>query len=181
MALILQVGEDDGMAHGHVAVHTDACQEEWRRVLDTVEEQQHVPGATGGQEQHVGQLQRRDEAEESVQYSQVPDEDVRRGRVAPVMVNQPQDHEVGRDAHEHVNQLHAQVEDDDLGHVAAHLIHCLFSHGDIFIKDLGVIDVITHLHHSKTGAGPKKKTEMKEDKLLCTDHCPVYERIFRQH
>lgn len=159
MALVLQVGEDDGMTHGHVAVHADACQEERRHVLDAVEEAQYVPGAAGGQVQQVGQLQWRDEAEEGIQHSQVPDEDVRRGRVAPVAVDQPQDYEVGRDAHEHVNNLHSQVEEDDLRHVAAHLIHCLFGHRDISIKDQGVTGVIMHLHRSKAGADPNKKLQ----------------------
>ncbi|MCJ8748507.1 hypothetical protein PDJAM_G00165550, partial [Pangasius djambal] len=155
MSLVLQVGEDDGMAHSHVAVHADARQEERRRVLDAVEEAQHIPGAAGGQVQQVDQLQRWDQAEEGVQHSQVPDEDVRRGRVSPVAVDQPQNHEVGRDPHEHVNKLHAQVEEDDLGFVAAQLVHRLFNHGDISVKDqgvIGVIGVINHLHCSETGS-----------------------------
>lgn len=157
MALVLQVGEDDGMAHGHVAVQADARQEEWRRVLDAVKEAQHVPGAAVGQVEQICQLQRRDEAEEGVQNSQVPDEDVRRGRVAPVAVDQPQDHEVGRDAHEHVNDLHAQVEDDDLGHVAAHLVHCAFSH-----RDIGVIGGVLCLHRLKTGADSKENRRTRK-------------------
>lgn len=79
MALVLQVGEDDWMTHGHVAVQADARQEERRRVLDAVKEAQHVPGAAAGQVEQICQLQRRDEAEEGVQNSEVPDEDVRRG------------------------------------------------------------------------------------------------------
>lgn len=168
MASVFQVREDDGMAHGHVAIHADARQEKRWRILDAVEEAQHVPGAVGGQVQQVGQFQRWNEAEERVQHSQVPDEDVRRGRVAPVAADHPQDHEVGRDAHEHINNLHAQVQEDDLGHVAARLVHCLCRHGHISSKEHGVISVVMHLHHSQTGADLSKKlknwnkkTEMK--------------------
>lgn len=158
MASVFQVGEDDGMAHSHVAVRADARQEEQRRVLDSVEEAQNVPGVASGPVKQVGQLQRWDEAE-GVQHSQVPDEDVRRGRVAPVTADQPQDHEVGRDAHEHVNKLQAQVEEDELRHVAAHLKYCLFRYGDIAVKGQGVIGVITHLHRSRTGAQVYSKQE----------------------
>lgn len=81
-------------------------------------------------------------------------------------MDQPQDHEVGRDAHEHVNDLHAQVEDDDLRHVAAHLVHCAFSH-----RDIGDIGGVMCLHRFKPSADPKKnrqnkKTEIKEQKIF---------------
>lgn len=164
MAPVLQVREDDRMAHGHVAVQTDACQEERWWVLDAVEEAQDVPGAAGGQVYQVGQLQRWDEAEEGVQHCQVPDEDIWCGRVVPVVPDQPQDYQVSRDAHEHVNKLHAQVEDDDLRHVAARLVHCLFTQGGISSDEPGVKGVIMRLHHSIVSDSPNIKSEMRQFK-----------------
>ena len=73
---VLELGEGDGVHHRHVAVQADAGEEERRGVLHAVEEPQDVPGAAGGEEDYVGQLERRDETEENVQYGQVEDEDV---------------------------------------------------------------------------------------------------------
>lgn len=73
---VLELGEGDGVDHGHVAVQADAGEEERRGVFDAVEEAQDVPGAAGGEEDDVRQLKRGDEAEEHVQNCQVEDEDV---------------------------------------------------------------------------------------------------------
>ena len=63
---VLERGEGDGVDHSHVAVQADAGEEERRGVLHAVEEPQDVPGAAGGEEDYVGQLQRRGEAEEHI-------------------------------------------------------------------------------------------------------------------
>lgn len=64
---VLELREGDGVDHGHVAVQTDAGKEERRTVFYAVEEAKDVPGAGGGgEEDDVGQLQGRDEAEEDV-------------------------------------------------------------------------------------------------------------------
>lgn len=73
---VLQLGEGDGVDHGHVPVQADAGEEERRGVLDAIEEAQDVPGAAGGEEDDVGQLQWWDETEENVQNCQMKDEDV---------------------------------------------------------------------------------------------------------
>lgn len=122
---VLELGEGDGMDHGHVAVQADAGEEEGRGIFHAVEEAQDVPGAAGGEKDDVCQLKRRDEAEEHVQNGQVKNEDVRGGGVALAFVDEPQDHEVGRDAQEHVDELEAQVPDDNRGHVPAALVHRL--------------------------------------------------------
>lgn len=66
MVTVLELGEGDGVDHGHVAVQADAGKEERRVVFDAVEEAQDVPGAGGGEEDYVGQLKWRDETEECV-------------------------------------------------------------------------------------------------------------------
>lgn len=63
---VLELGEGDGVDHGHIAVQADAGKEERRGVFDAVEEAQDVPGAAGGEEDYVGQLKWRDETEEYV-------------------------------------------------------------------------------------------------------------------
>lgn len=73
---VLELGEGDGMDHGHVAVQADAGEEERRGVFDAVEEAQDVPGAAGGEEDDVCQLERGDEAEEHVQNCQLKNEDI---------------------------------------------------------------------------------------------------------
>ena len=73
---VLELGEGDGVAHGHVAVHADAGEKEGRGVLHSVEEAQDVPGGVRRQIHEIGELQRRDKAKESVQDGQVQDEDV---------------------------------------------------------------------------------------------------------
>ncbi len=129
MPLVLELDEGDGMQHGHISVQTDAGQKERRRVFDAVEEAQDVPGAAGAQVDYVGQLQRRNEAEERVQHGQVHDEDVWAGRVALVFANEPQNHDVGRDAQEHINELQHQVEDEHGRHVCAAAVDRLLSRG----------------------------------------------------
>lgn len=42
-------------------------------------------------------------------------------------MDEPQHHEVGRDAQEHVDELQAQVPNDNSRHVFAKLIHCLLT------------------------------------------------------
>lgn len=120
---VLELGEGERVHNSHIAVEADAGQEERRGVLDAVEEAQHIPGAAGSEEDDVGQLQRRDEAEEHVQDGQVQDKDVWGRRVAFVFVDEPEHHEVGRDAQEHVDELEAQVPDDNSRHVSAELVH----------------------------------------------------------
>lgn len=44
-------------------------------------------------------------------------------------MNEPQHHEVGRDAQEHVNELQAQVPNENSGHVFAMFIHRPLSAG----------------------------------------------------
>lgn len=44
-------------------------------------------------------------------------------------MDEPQHYEVGRDAQEHVNELQAQVPNENGGHVFAMLIHRLLSAG----------------------------------------------------
>lgn len=122
---VLELGEGDGVDHGDVAVQADAGEEEGRGIFHAVEEAQDVPGAAGGKKDDVCQLKRGDEAEEHVQNGQVKNEDVRGGGVTLVFVDEPQDHEVGRDAQEHVDELEAQVPDDNRGHVSAALVHRL--------------------------------------------------------
>lgn len=95
---VLELGEGDGVDHGHVAVQADAGEEERRGVFDPVEEAQDVPGAAGGEEDYVGQLKGRDETEEHVQNRQMQDEDIWGGGVTLVFIDEPQHHEVGRDA-----------------------------------------------------------------------------------
>lgn len=73
---LLELGEGDGMDHGHVAVQADAGEEERRGVFNAVEEAQDVPGAAAGEEDDVCQLKRGDEAEERVQNRQVENEDI---------------------------------------------------------------------------------------------------------
>lgn len=73
---VLELGEGDGVDHGHVAVQADAGEEERRGVFHAVEEPQDVPGAAGVEEDYVSQLERRDETEENVQNSEVKDEDI---------------------------------------------------------------------------------------------------------
>lgn len=73
---VLELSEDDGMDHGHVAVQADAGEQERRGVFNAVEEAQDVPGAGGGEEDDVCQLKRGDEAEEHVQNCQVKNEDI---------------------------------------------------------------------------------------------------------
>lgn len=126
---VLELGEGEGVDHGHVAVQADAGEEEGRGVFDAVEEAQHVPGAAGGEEDDVGQLQRRDETEEHVQDGQMQDEDVRGRGVAFVFVDEPEHHEVGGDAEEHVDELQAQVPDEDGRHVFATFVHRPLNHG----------------------------------------------------
>lgn len=126
---VLELGEGDGMDHGHVAVQADAGEEERRGVFNAVEEAQDIPGAAGGEEDNVCQLQRGDEAEEHVQNRQVKDEDIRGGGVALVFVDEPKHHNVGRDAQEHVEELEAQVPNDNRGHVSATLVHRLHRKG----------------------------------------------------
>lgn len=126
---VLELGEGDGMDHGHVAVQADAGEEERRAVFDAVEEAQDVPGAAGGEEDDVYQLERGDEAEEHVQNRQLKDEDIRGGGVALVFVDEPQHHDVGRDAQEHVDELEAQVPNDSRGQVSATLVHRLLRGG----------------------------------------------------
>lgn len=64
---VLELSEGDGVDHSHVPVQADAGEEERRGVFHAVEEAKDVPGAGGGgEEDNVGQLQRRDEAEEHV-------------------------------------------------------------------------------------------------------------------
>lgn len=128
---VLELSEGDGMDHGHVAVQADAGEEERRGVFNAVEEAQDVPGAAGGEEDDVCQLQRRDEAEERVQNCQVEDEDIRGGGVALVFVDEPQNREVGRDAQEHVDELEAQVPNEHGGHVSAPLVHRLLCSGGV--------------------------------------------------
>lgn len=96
---VLELSEDDGVDHGHVAVQADAGEEEGRGVFHAVEEAQDVPGAGGrGEEDEVYELQGRDETEEDVQNCQMKDEDVRGGRVAFVLVDEPQHCDIGWDA-----------------------------------------------------------------------------------
>lgn len=128
---VLELGEGDGMDHGHVAVQADAGEEERRGVFNAVEEAQDVPGAAGGEEDDVCQLQRGDEAEEHVQNCQVKNEDIGGGGVALVFVDEPQYHEVGRDAQEHVDKLEAQVPNEHSGHVSATVVHRLLSSGGV--------------------------------------------------
>lgn len=73
---VLELGEDDGVDHGHVSVQANAAQKEWREVFYAVEEAQDVPGAGGGEEDDVGQFQGRNETEEHVQKCQVNDKDI---------------------------------------------------------------------------------------------------------
>lgn len=54
-------------------------------------------------------------------------------------MDEPQHHEVGRDAQEHVDELQAQVPNDNSRHVLATLIHCL-------LTDCGVVK---KRHHSR--------------------------------
>lgn len=44
-------------------------------------------------------------------------------------MDEPQHHDVGRDAQEHVDELQGQVPDEDGGHVFAKLVHCLIANG----------------------------------------------------
>lgn len=74
MLAVLELGEGDGMDHGHVAVQADAGEEERRGVFHAVEEAQDVPGAAVGEEDNVCQLKRGDEAEEHVQNCQLKNE-----------------------------------------------------------------------------------------------------------
>lgn len=120
---VLELGEGDGVDHSHVAVQADAGEEEARGVFNAVEEAQDVPGAPGGDEDGVRQLNRGDEAEEHVENRQLEDEDIRGGGVALVFVDEPHHHDVGRDAHEHVDELEAQVPKDTRGQVSAPLVH----------------------------------------------------------
>lgn len=128
---VLELGEGHGMDHGHVAVQADAGEEERRGVFDAVEEAKDVPGAAGGEEDDVCQLKRGDEAEEHVQNCQVKNEDIGGGGVALVFVDEPQDHQVGRDTQEHVDKLEAQVPNEHRGHVSAALVHRLLSSGGV--------------------------------------------------
>lgn len=66
MVTVLELSEGDGVDHGHVAVQADARKKERGEVFDAVEEAQDIPGAADGEENYVGQLQRRDEAEEKI-------------------------------------------------------------------------------------------------------------------
>ncbi|KAG7223848.1 hypothetical protein INR49_015338 [Caranx melampygus] len=63
---VLELSEGDWVDHSHVPVQADAGEKEWRGVFHAIEEAKDVPGAAGGEEDDVGQLQRRDEAEEHV-------------------------------------------------------------------------------------------------------------------
>lgn len=129
VSAVLELGEGDGVDHGHVAVQADAGEEERRGVFHAVEEAQDVPGAAGGEEDYVGQLKGRDETEEYIQNRQMKDEDIRGGGVTLVLMDEPQHHEVCRDAQKHVDELQAQVPNNDSGQVFATLIHGLLTAG----------------------------------------------------
>lgn len=66
VSAVLELGEGNGVDHSHVAVQADAGEQERRGVFNAVEEAQDVPGAAGGEEDYVGQLEGRDETEEYV-------------------------------------------------------------------------------------------------------------------
>lgn len=119
------------MQDGHISVQTDTGQEKRRRVFDTVEEAQDVPGAAVGQIDDVCELQRRNETEESVQHGQMNDENVRCGRVAFILPNEPQNHDVGRNAQKHVDKLQHQVENEDRRHVCTVGVHGLLRQRDV--------------------------------------------------